>query len=142
MLRAATRRYRDRSTRALVAASAILATIAVVMTAAPASASAATAVQCGYGTGGAQAATLCWLDMSAYNFAQSSSVSGQPMTVSLPGGYTIGFTVTTQPIAPRPFSSLNVVPFPTWPGAYIGNHAYTATPASRLSIRPQTAAAT
>jgi uncharacterized repeat protein (TIGR01451 family) len=107
---------------------AILATIAVVITAAPESASAATTAQCGYGTGGTQAATLCWLDMSVYNFAQSSSVAGQPMTVSLPGGYTIGFTVTTRPITGRPFNPLNPVPFPTWAGAYNGNHAYIATP--------------
>jgi hypothetical protein len=107
---------------------AILATVTAVMTAVPTSASAATTVQCGYGTGGTQAATLCWLDMSAYNFTQSSSAAGQPMTVSLPGGYTIGYTVTTRPIAPRPFNSLNPVAFPTWPGAYNGNHAYTATP--------------
>jgi uncharacterized repeat protein (TIGR01451 family) len=120
--------WRVRRTRALIGAAAILATIAVAITVAPASASAATAVQCGYGTGGTQASTLCWLDMSAYSFAQSSSAAGQPMTVSLPGGYTISFTVTTRATGGRPFSSLNPVPFPTWPGAYIGNHAYTATP--------------
>jgi uncharacterized repeat protein (TIGR01451 family) len=120
--------WRVRRTRALIGAAAILATIAVAITVAPASASAATAVQCGYGTGGTQASTLCWLDMSAYSFAQSSSAAGQPMTVSLPGGYTISFTVTTRANGGRPFSSLNPVPFPTWPGAYIGNHAYTATP--------------
>ncbi len=107
----------------------MLATIAVVITATPASASAAvTPVQCGYGTGGTQAATLCWLDMGAYNFTTSSSPAGQPMTVALPGGYTVGFTVTTRAIAARPFSSLNPVAFPTWGGAYNGNHAYTATP--------------
>ena len=38
------------------------------------------------------------------------------------------FTVTTQPNGARPFSSLNPRPFPTWPGAYNGNHAYTSTP--------------
>ena len=66
--------------------------------------------------------------MSAYNFAQSSSAAGQPMTVSLPSGYTIGFTITTRVNGALPFSSLNPVAFPTFAGAYNGNHAYTATP--------------
>jgi uncharacterized repeat protein (TIGR01451 family) len=118
----------SRPRRALIGAAAIIATIAVAIMAAPASASAATTVQCGYGTGGTQAQTLCWLDMSAYSFAQSSSAAGQPMTVSLPGGYTISFTVTTRSNGGRPFSSLNPVKFPTFSGAYNGNHAYTATP--------------
>ncbi len=128
MVRAATPGCSNLSRRALLAVTATLGSIAVVMAVAATSASAATTAQCGYGTGGTQAGTLCWLDMSVYNFAQSSSVAGQPMTVSLPGGYTIGFTVTTRPNGMRPFSSLNPVPFPTWPGAYNGNHAYTATP--------------
>ena len=64
---------------------------------APAASDAATSVSCGYGTGGWQAQTLCWLDMSAYSFATSGGASGQPMTVSLPGGYTISFTATTRP---------------------------------------------
>src|SRR6202000_2560709 len=105
-----------------------VAALAVVTVVAPASASAATAVQCGYGTGGAQAQTLCWLDMSAYNFTQSSSPAGQPMTVSPPGGYTIGFPVTNRANGARPFSALNPVKFPTWGGAYIGNQAYSSTP--------------
>jgi hypothetical protein len=51
--------WRARWKRALIGAAAILATIAAVTVMAPASASAATAVQCGYGTGGTQAQTLC-----------------------------------------------------------------------------------
>ena len=114
--------------RVLFGATAIVAAIAVLITISPARASAATTAQCGYGTGGTQAQTLCWLDMSVYNFAQSSSAAGQPMTVTLPGGYTISFTVTTRATGGRPFSSLNPVKFPTWGGAYNGNHAYTSTP--------------
>jgi Surface adhesin CshA non-repetitive domain 2 len=113
--------------RALIGVAAILATIAVVTTAALASASAATSVQCGYGTGATQAATLCWLDMSAYNFAQSSTVAGQPMTVSLPGVHDRLHRhdpgqprATVQLAAPSGVSDLG--------GAYNGNHAYTATP--------------
>jgi uncharacterized repeat protein (TIGR01451 family) len=114
--------------RALIGAVAVLATIAAVMTATPTGASAATPVGCGYGTGGIQATTLCWLDMSSYSYALSTAPAGQPMTVSLPGGYTISFTVTTRPSGALPTSTLNPTAFPTYGGAYLGNHAYTVTP--------------
>lgn len=81
----------------LLAAGVVVALLAVGGLLGPAASSAATPVACGYGTGGAQAQTLCWLDMSAYSFATSGGVSGQPMTVTLPGGYTISFTMTTRP---------------------------------------------
>jgi uncharacterized repeat protein (TIGR01451 family) len=112
----------------LLAAGAALAFFAVGALSGPAVSSAATPVACGYGTGGAQAQTLCWLDMSAYSFATSSGVSGQPMTVTLPGGYTISFTMTTRANGALAFSPLNPVAFPTWGGAYTGNHAYLSTP--------------
>ncbi len=112
----------------LVVLVGVLAVVAAGLFMTPAASDAATSVSCGYGTGGAQAQTLCWLDMSAYSFATSGSASGQPMTVSLPGGYTISFTASTRPNGALPYSPVRAVAFPTWGGAYIGNHAYLSTP--------------
>jgi hypothetical protein len=39
-------------------------------------AGATTAATCGYGTGGQEAGTLCWLDMTNYDAATSNSAAG------------------------------------------------------------------
>lgn len=82
---------------------------------------------CGYGTGGPFADTLCWIDMTDYDYALSSG-AGQPMSVELPGGYTVDFTVRTTGIRPVVASA-----FPTWTfgdgeGAPVGNRIYLDTP--------------
>lgn len=118
---------RSSAARRAAVVAATLVAIACLGLTAPSRASAATAA-CGYGTGGYQANTLCWLDMSGYSFSQSSASGGQAMTVPLAGGYTASFTVTTTPVSGRTFSPVNAVAFPTWPGAYIGTHAYLSTP--------------
>jgi hypothetical protein len=75
-------------------------------------------VGCGYGTGGPYADTLCWIDMSGYGGGT------QEMSVSLPGGYTVSFTVSTS-------GTRSIVPvaFPAWDfGAAIGKYIYLDTP--------------
>ncbi len=97
--------------------------VAAIVVAQPASAAPPDAEGCGYGTGGPFADTLCWIDMSAYNDATARSVDGQDMSATLPGGYTVSFTVRTS-------GTRNIVasPFPTWEGAAVGNLIYTSTP--------------
>jgi uncharacterized repeat protein (TIGR01451 family) len=56
-------------------------------------------VGCGYGVGGPFASNLCWFDMSGYNDTLARSLAGQPMSVSLPGGYTATFTLTSRPVS-------------------------------------------
>ena len=99
----------------------VVGTLAVV-TAAPITATAApTAETCSFAAAGSGtfARTLCWFDLSGYNAAAAGSAAGQSMTVGLPGGYSIAFTlkVTGGAVAPTAF--------PTFSGAYLGNKAYT-----------------
>jgi uncharacterized repeat protein (TIGR01451 family) len=84
----------------LASASLLLAFACLVL---PSHASAqATPQGCGYGTGGPYASNLCWFDMTAYNDTLARSGSGQPMSVTLPGGYTVTFTLTSRPVAGAP----------------------------------------
>lgn len=78
---------------------------------------AATTESCGFAEDGSglYASTLCWLDMSAYDETIASSPDGQPMTVSLPGGYTISFTAHSSG------SAVQAVPLPSWAYAWLGN---------------------
>src|SRR5918997_6132991 len=61
-------------------------------------ASAQTSASCGYGTGGPFASNLCWFDMAGYNDTTARSDDGQEMEISLPGGYTASFTITSRPV--------------------------------------------
>jgi uncharacterized repeat protein (TIGR01451 family) len=116
------------SGRVFVAATTVAALILglagtlAVVTAAPAPATAApTAASCSFANAGSGtfARTLCWFDLSGYNAAAAGSAAGQSMTVGLPGGYTISFTLKVTGGAAAPFA------FPTFSGAYLGNKAYT-----------------
>ncbi|WP_285726805.1 DUF7507 domain-containing protein [Psychromicrobium xiongbiense] len=82
------------------------------------SAQAAGTASCNYAkTGtGTFADTLCWLDLSNYN-AQAAS-TGQDLTMALPGGSTMTFTLT---VTGGPASAYA---FPTWSGAYLGNNGH------------------
>ena len=62
--------------------------------------------------------------MSSYSAAAAGSAAGQSMTVALPGGYSISFTLNVSGGAVGPTA------FPTYGGAYLGNGAYTASPAN------------
>ncbi len=67
---------------------------------------------------GTYASTLCWLDLSPYNPVSASKPAGQPMTVTLPGGYTIRFNlhVSGGPVA--------ATSFPTFVDAFLGNNGH------------------
>jgi hypothetical protein len=97
--------------------------VAVLATTGVASAAPIGADGCGYGEGGPFADTLCWIDMTEYDDTTARTPAGQPMSVELPGGYTIEFTVRTS--GTRTAHS-NV--FPTFVGAPVGNQIYTGTP--------------
>ena len=73
---------------------------------APAAPAGCSFAQAGTGT---FASTLCWLDLSAYNPTAASKPAGQPMTVTLPGGYTIKFNlhVSGGPVAATSFPTFS-----------------------------------
>src|ERR1700722_4263950 len=86
-----------------------------VVTATPGPAAAApTAASCSFATAGSGtfARTLCWFDLSGYNATTAGSAAGQPMTVALPGGYSISFTLKVTGGAAAPNA------FPTFSWAY------------------------
>ena len=66
--------------------------------------------------------------MSGYNQSLADSAAGQPMTVSLPGGYTISFTINTGPFSGKTYNPVAATALPTWSGAYLGNKAYIGAP--------------
>src|SRR5262249_16021167 len=92
---------------------AVAGTLAAVAAAPGAAAGAAARAWCSFGTGGSGtfARTLCWFDLSGYNATAAGSAAGQSMTVGLPGGYTISFTLKVSGGAAAPFA------FPTFSGA-------------------------
>ncbi len=86
----------------------------------------ATTETCGFATPGTgtYASTLCWLDLSGYTQSQATSSSGQAMAVSLPGGYTISFSLHVSGVLP-----VKPAAFPTFGDAYLGNDGhYTGVP--------------
>jgi LPXTG-motif cell wall-anchored protein len=85
-------------------------------------------VGCGYGTGGPQAANLCWLDLSGYDETAARSATGQPLSITLPGGYVATFNiVTTTPAGATPRGVVSAA-FPTLAGVPLGTTAYVGTP--------------
>lgn len=77
----------------------IVALAAVICVLAALSVSRASAAEsCGYGTGGPYAPNLCWFDMTDYNDAQARSAEGQQMSITLPGGYVVKFTLTSRAV--------------------------------------------
>lgn len=118
-------------------ASAGLAVAGVAVVAPPSQAVAATSETCGFATAGTgtYASTLCWFDMSSYNAAQAAG--GQQFAVSIPGGYTLSFTITSSggSIAPHAF--------PTYGGSYLGNNGhYTGVPGKPALYQTQSGATT
>jgi uncharacterized repeat protein (TIGR01451 family) len=75
--------------------------LGALMAIAPAASAQATP-DCGYGTDGPSASSLCWFDMTDYDDALARSVAGQPMSIDLPGGYTASFTLTSRPVTGVP----------------------------------------
>ncbi|HTW19681.1 MAG TPA: hypothetical protein VME70_05635, partial [Mycobacteriales bacterium] len=93
----------------------------LIATAPPA---AAAAQSCGFATAGTgtYASTICWFDLSGYNAAQATSASGQVMTIDLPNGYTIVFTLKVSG------GAVKATTMPTYSGAYLGRLGYTNIP--------------
>lgn len=100
----------------------------VALAAAPAepAAAAGPAQGCGYGTGGPDAATICWFDFSDYNEAAATSAAGQNKSVTLPGGYTMTFNLKTTLGADPRYTTSSAVP--AWAPSLIGNSAYVGIP--------------
>jgi uncharacterized repeat protein (TIGR01451 family) len=94
------------------------------------SASAATAASCGFASAGTgtYAQTLCWFDLSGYDAAQATSAAGQQLTVALPGGYTMNFTLNVSGSAVRP------VAYPTYSAAYLGQNGHYADVAGKPAL--------
>jgi len=85
------------------------------------------AADCGFGTGGTDATTICWLDMSTFDPTLAQTAAGQPMTVAVTPSYSVSFTVHLAP-GPGGLRPVTVEAFPTWSGTPIGNTVYVDTP--------------
>lgn len=90
--------------RAALAATCLLAAGLALTAAGPASAATATpapssgtaaASSCAVSTASTTAAAgdLCWLDLSGYSTAEATSPEGQSLSVAVPGGYRLSFTL-------------------------------------------------
>ncbi|HEX5195980.1 MAG TPA: sortase [Gaiellales bacterium] len=77
---------------------------------------------------GTFASTLCWLDLSAYNPNSASKPAGQPMTVTLPGGYTIRFNLHVSG------GLVAATSFPTFVDAFLGNNGHYTGVAGRPAL--------
>ena len=91
----------------------------VVSAAEPAAAATDTGCSTADPGSGRYASTLCWFDFSGYDAAEATSPGGQEMSVSLPGGSTLTFTVRASG------GGVRSNPFPTYSAAYLGNGSYT-----------------
>jgi prepilin-type N-terminal cleavage/methylation domain-containing protein len=71
---------------------------------------------------GTYASSLCFIDFSplqiAANQTSATSPGSMAMTVGIPGGYTLSFTVSITNEASTPMSAL---PFPTYSDSFMGN---------------------
>lgn len=96
----------------------------------PDAARAAGPTGCGYGSGGPDAGTLCWLDMSGYNDTQARTAAGQAMSIGLPGGYTANFTITSRPVASSTYVPVDPRTAPLETRFAFGSTAYVGVPNS------------
>lgn len=79
---------------------------------------------CSYGTNGAGAATLCWIDFSGYDQAQAQSSAGQDMTIDLPGNRTLSFNIKDEVVPGAILGKVKATTTPLWPGADFGTTIY------------------
>jgi uncharacterized repeat protein (TIGR01451 family) len=86
------------------------------------------AVGCGYGTGGPYAPNLCWFDMSAYNDTTARSAAGQQMSVTLPGGYVVSFTLTSRAVSGTNWRAVAARSAPLEPRFAFGTAGYVGIP--------------
>lgn len=92
-----TARVRRRIGRLAGAAALVLLAAVMPVAVGQAAPAAADPVGCGYAdssaNNGLYASTICWFDFTDFDMAQARSVDGQPMQVTLDGGYVASFTV-------------------------------------------------
>lgn len=82
---------------------------------------------CSYGTDGPNADTLCWIDMSGLNTDEAKSAAGQPMSISLPGGYEMSFVAHLTAGSDQGPRDVVATSLPTYGGAVLGNAFYKNT---------------
>jgi hypothetical protein len=111
-------RARRPASRRPLAALLALAMAALGFAVAGSAASAATTPGCDHADAGTGrlARGICWLDLSSYRPAQATSNAGQAMSLSLPDGSTIAFTLKVAGGAVR------ATAMPTSPAAFFGNN--------------------
>jgi uncharacterized repeat protein (TIGR01451 family) len=82
-----------------------------------ATSSAAATPDCDHATAGTgpYARGICWLDLSSFKSVLAGSRSGQALTASLPGGFTMSFTLGVSGVAVR------TADLPTSPSAFLGS---------------------
>ena len=66
---------------------------------------------------GAYASSICWFDLSGYNATTAASTNGQTMRQTLPGDYTLTYTIKVGSAD----AAAAAKKFPTWTGSYLGN---------------------
>jgi hypothetical protein len=104
------------------------ASLLLTLVAAPGAAHAAGPTGCGYGSGGPDAGTLCWLDMSGYDDTQARTAGGQAMSIGLPGGYTANFTITSRPVGSSTYVPVEARTAPLETRFAFGSTAYVGVP--------------
>ncbi|HEV2333223.1 MAG TPA: CshA/CshB family fibrillar adhesin-related protein [Gammaproteobacteria bacterium] len=80
----------------------------------------------GQGAGPADYPTYCWIDFT--NYSDTAAASGQPFTITLPGGSTLSFTITVSTGGVSGTGGLFATTVPTWAGAAFGQTAFTGVP--------------
>lgn len=93
---------------------------------------AAAPVGCGYANSsannGAHASTICWFDFTAFNMTQARSTTGQPMQITLDGGYVASFTVRFADLPGRVSMSVERRSTPLETRFAFGSDAYRGVP--------------
>ncbi|MGN6128542.1 MAG: hypothetical protein ACTHON_18440, partial [Humibacter sp.] len=120
-----------RALAGIIAATALAGT--VLLTApAPATAAPAAAQGCGYANttpnNGTYANTICWFDFTSFNLATARTAAGQPMTVTLNGGYTISFDVQVTNVPGAAAMTINPRATPLETRFAYGTDAYRGVP--------------
>ena len=129
----APRRRRGALAAALAAVMLASGLSGVVLTAAPA-ATAATTQGCGYADGspnnGRYAGAICWFDFSSFDEEAARSAAGQPMSLTLSGGYTATFTVKVTDVPGTNRMSIRPRETPVESRFAFGTDAYRRVPGS------------
>jgi uncharacterized repeat protein (TIGR01451 family) len=94
---------------------------------------------CGFGQGGPYAPAVCWIDLSAFDFATARGAAGQTFTVKTGSGYTLSFKLNAQGSTDG-MRALVSAKFPAASGATLGTAAYKNTPGKPALLQQSPAA--